>query len=513
MNEGKICVSICADTAEGVLERIRHAFTCADIVEVRFDCLTGAERGSAIAMIAGLSEQQRQKILATLRPLEQGGAQDLFTAERREFWKNVSGLNLWGSDLEEDVFADSPDFPNKILSFHDFSGLSANIPDVFQRLASSDADIIKVAAEARDTTDSIPVWDLIHQAKENGRKIVPIAMGEFGKWTRILGLSGGAYMTYASLGTGSGTAAGQISADDLINVYRVKELNDQTEVYGLIAGDTSYSVSPFMHNAAFKTQSMNSVFVPFQVTDLRSFVDRMIRPATREIELNFRGFAVTNPHKQAIIPLLDMIDDAATQIGAVNTIRIENGKMIGMNTDAAGFIKPLRGEFSGITGSRVAVIGAGGAARAVIYALKNEGADVSVFARDALKGRDIAKRFGAVFRQYTAVAADDFSDFDIIINTTPLGTRGPQQNLTVAAAGQMNGVKLVYDLIYNPAKTRLMSEAEAAGAKTLGGLEMLISQGARQFEIWTGETPPLTAMSNAVRQRLEQTNDDQTRGT
>src|SRR5262249_54836428 len=155
---------------------------------------------------------------------------------------------------------------------------------------------------------------------------------------RILGLAHGAYLTYASLESGSETAPGQISAEDMKNVFRVKELDESTDVYGIIAGDTSYTMSPYVHNAAFKAAGVNAVFVPLQVSDLDEFIRRMVRPETREIELNFKGFSVTNPHKQAIVRHLDFLYETARNTGAVNTISIENGKLYGHNTDADGFL-------------------------------------------------------------------------------------------------------------------------------------------------------------------------------
>ncbi len=218
-------------------------------------------------------------------------------------------------------------------------------------------------------------------------------MGEAGKWTRILGLAHGAFMTYASLDAGSETAPGQVSAEDLIEVYRAKELNEQTEIYGIIGGNTSYSMSPYMHNAAFKSAKLNSVFVPLQVGNLDEFIARMVKPETREIELNFKGFSVTIPHKQNIIKHLDFVDETAKKIGAVNTVKIENGKLYGYNTDAEGFIEPLKNFYGDLKDAKVAIFGAGGAARACVFALTQENADVTIFARNAEKAESLAEEF------------------------------------------------------------------------------------------------------------------------
>ncbi|HEX2639439.1 MAG TPA: shikimate dehydrogenase, partial [Pyrinomonadaceae bacterium] len=387
-----------------------------------------------------------------------------------------------------------------ICSYHNFSGEVVDLQQVYQRMRSLGSNIVKIAVNVNDITDTIPLWKLLKDAVADGQAIIPIGMGEAGKSTRILSLARGASMTYSSLTGGRETAPGQISADDLANVYRVKDLNSGTAVYGIVAGDTSYSVSPYMHNAAFKTAGLNSVFVPLQVADLGEFIRRMVVPASREIDLNFEGFSVTNPHKQTIIQYLDEIDTAAREIGAVNTVNIVDGRLCGYNTDAEGFIRPLKKKFGDLSGVKAAVIGAGGAARACIYSLLKERAEVTVFARDPQKAAALGTDLGVQMRRLSG--DDGLGEFDIVVNTTPIGTQGKSVDQTVATAEQLRGVKLVYDLTYNPLETRLLREASVAGAETLGGMEMLIAQGERQFEIWTGLAAPAEQMRTAVMKRL-----------
>jgi 3-dehydroquinate dehydratase/shikimate dehydrogenase len=290
----------------------------------------------------------------------------------------------------------------------------------------------------------------------------------------------------------------------MIDVFCVKELDKQTEVYGIIAGDTTYTMSPYIHNAAFKAEGINAVFVPFQVTDVEAFMTRMVHPETREVEINLRGFSVTNPHKQTIINYLDHVDEAAAKIGAVNTIKIVDGKLHGFNTDAKGFIHPLKNEYE-MKAVHAAVIGAGGAARSCIYALKHAGADVTVFARDAEKAATLSQDFGISVKNLengNSKPATSFSEFDIVVNSTPVGTRGENINETVATAEQLKGVKIVYDLVYNPSETRLLHEAKSVGAKTIGGFDMLIAQAEEQFRIWTGREAPAAEMAVAAKKRL-----------
>ncbi|MDM7921866.1 MAG: shikimate dehydrogenase [Pyrinomonadaceae bacterium] len=196
---------------------------------------------------------------------------------------------------------------------------------------------------------------------------------------------------------------------------------------------------------------------------------------------------------------LDETDEAAKAIGAVNTVSITDGRLLGTNTDAAGFIARLIEMYGDLNGARVDVVGSGGAARACVYALRQHGAEVTVYARDLRKAHSIAHDLGTSLKEI-----DDARPFvsDIVVNTTPLGTRGPLEGKTIATTERLKGVQLVYDLTYNPQETLLLKQAKAAGCKTLGGLDMLIAQGAKQFEIWTGEKADVDAMRRAALERL-----------
>jgi 3-dehydroquinate dehydratase/shikimate dehydrogenase len=401
MNKEKICVSVCAETADQLVEQIKRAEDLADIVEIRFDCLTESELDFALQKITKL--KSKKPFLATFRPKSKWAEffygkiidRELLQKKNSAFQERI---NLWNKvlslrkidflDFEDDLFIGfmmSDIFQNDILqkhkiifSHHNFEGVSNDLNQTYDGFSCAQefdikCDVVKIAVQTDDITDSIAVWKLLEKAKSENKPIIPIAMGEAGKWTRILGLAHGAFMTYAALESGSETAPGQISVADLIETYHVRELDEQTEVYGIVGGNTSYSMSPYMHNAAFKFHNLNAVFVPLQVKNLDEFIKRFVRRETREIELNLKGFSVTIPHKQAIIKHLDWVDETARKIGAVNTVRIVGDKLHGYNTDAQGFIEPLKNVYGDLKNVNVAVIGTGGAARACVYALQNEG--------------------------------------------------------------------------------------------------------------------------------------------
>jgi 3-dehydroquinate dehydratase / shikimate dehydrogenase len=494
----KICVSVCAKTAVDLIEQTKRAEEFADVIEIRFDCLDDEE------IIKVLESKGSKKLdeIVTYRPKEQGGQKPLSSEDRANFWNGeIFKKSFFGlisttpfcdfADLELDILEKNLTFSRfqTICSYHDFVSSPENISEIYERILNTDSEIIKIAVQANDITDTIPIWKLLKRAKSENKEFIPIAMGEAGKWTRILGLAHGAFMTYASLDSGSETAPGQISAKDLHEVYRVKELDKDTEVYGILGSNTSVSMSPYMHNAAFKFHGLNSVFVPLQVIDLDEFIRRMVKPETREIELNFCGFSVTMPHKQCIIKHLDFIDETAKAIGAVNTVKIIDGKLHGFNTDAKGFIDPLLNSYGDLKDANVAVFGAGGASKACVYALEKEGAKVTIFGRSEMEnGKWKMENLGR---------------FDIVVNATPIGMKGKFEGETLVVAEQIENVKLVYDLVYNPFQTQLMNEADKAHVPKIGGIAMLIAQAMEQQKIWTGKGAPMKEMSREILARLK----------
>jgi shikimate dehydrogenase len=225
----------------------------------------------------------------------------------------------------------------------------------------------------------------------------------------------------------------------------------------------------------------------------------MMRENSRETEWKLRGLAVTAPHKTAVMKHLDWLEPAAKEIGSVNTIVVQNGELHGYNTDAAGFIGPLKSAIGSLEGVRCAVVGAGGAARAVVWTLRQEMATASLFARNPETAKAMSNEFKVKCHPMAGAA---FSGFDVVINATPLGTRGESETKTPATAEQLRGVRLAYDLVYNPLETRFLREAREAGCETIGGLEMLIGQAVEQFRLWTGKPPDVESMRDAATRAL-----------
>lgn len=499
MNNGKICVSVCAETAAEMIANIKRAEENADVVELRLDCLRPEQLEICLFEISNLKFEI--PLIATYRSPEQGGHSTATVGERKQFWQTERS-GFWAGDVEEDVLKAPNECSTWIVSFHDFEGLLAGLTGIFDRLYSSKADIVKIAVRADDATDALPVWKLIEFAQNRGKEFIPIAMGDAGKWTRILGLAHGAYLTYASLDASAATAPGQVTARELTGVFRVKDLDRNTRVFGIIGDPVSSSFSPYIHNPAFVDAGINAVFIPFLVKDLDGFMRRMVKPESREVELNFGGFSVTMPHKQSIMKHLDAIDPTAEKIGAVNTVQIDvDGKLTGYNTDAHGFIKPLKAAYGDLSGAKVGLFGAGGAARACVYALNQENADITVYGRDEEKLRQFGKEFGV---NAANIATAEPRDFDIIVDATPFGMKGPLEHESIFTSERLKGVRFVYDLVTKSVDTPLIKEAKKAGIPTLGGLEMLVAQGARQFEIWTGRQADPAKLRESVLVRMSE---------
>ena len=458
-----------------------RALEVADVVEFRLDCLEPQDLPKAVSHLSNFP----RPIIVTFRPSEQGGHRELSREAREAFWKTQAarGDAVWW-DVEGDLaHALSPDWSHTIVSHHDFSGVPADLEQIYKRLAQTPAHVIKIAVQATEIIDCLPVFRLLDRARGEGREIIAIAMGDAGIATRILGPSRGSFLTYGSLDEDSATAPGQVNARTLRSLYNIDAINEETMICGLVGRPVMHSVSPHVHNSAFAAEGVNGVYLPFEVNDVAAFVKRIVHPQTRELNWNLRGLSITAPHKQTVMKHLDWIEQDAQEIGAVNTVVVKDDRLHGYNTDAAGMIEPLLRRITSLDGKQVAIIGAGGAARAAIWGLQRHGARVTLFARDVSKA---AENFDLPCQP---LASASFSAFDLVVNAAPVAP---------ATSDQLRGARWVYDLVYNPIETRLLQEARKAGCETLGGLEMLVAQAKIQFELWTGKTASSTIMYDAA---------------
>lgn len=376
-----------------------------------------------------------------------------------------------------------------IVSYHNYHRTPA-LGAIYRRLARLPVQVAKVATHARRLRDNLQVRRVLKSYRRRKPKIVALAMGTSGIPSRVLGLLWGSQFTYASAGNQHSVAHGQIPSEVMRWVYRVERLDHHTQLYGVVGSHASISLSPAMQNAAFQAKHINAAFLPCETTQLADFLS-----FARDLEL--QGFSVTMPYKRAILRALAWVDPLATRIGACNTVAVQHGKWMGWNTDAAAVVEVLTKRLR-LAGSRILILGAGGAARAAAYAVRAEGAEVIIAARREQVARNLARGVAA---QVVPWGSADGLEVDAVINATPVGMY-PHVDTAPIDLARLR-VRVVFDMVYFPLETRFLTQARGRGLTTITGLEMLVAQGARQFEIWTGLAAPRALMEQAVRQVLD----------
>ena len=267
-------------------------------------------------------------------------------------------------------------------------------------------------------------------------------------------------------------------------------IDQHTTLYGVMGYPIGHSLSPAMHNAAFSAKGLNAVYLAFETRDLEGCI-KGIRA------IGIQGMSVTIPHKSRVIPLLDDVDDLAKRIGAVNTIVNHGGRLVGYNTDAMGALKALEEKVE-LSGKTCLIIGAGGAARAIGFILKESNVKIIVANRSVERGQELAFSLNCPF-----IPLDEIENTttELLINTTPVGM-APQKDLCPVPSKIFRKGMVVMDIIYNPLETRLLTLAKTKECSTINGLGMFIHQGAEQFRLWTGLEAPITDMARAVERVL-----------
>jgi 3-dehydroquinate dehydratase/shikimate dehydrogenase len=376
-----------------------------------------------------------------------------------------------------------------LVSFHDFAR-TRGLEQAADRIAAFQPDYVKVVSTAHALADNLAVLRLIEDRSRSAH-VVGIAMGEEGLVSRVLGPRAGAAFTFASLDDGVETAPGQVTARTLRDLYRLEQLDAATRIFGVAGNPIAHSLSPLMQNAAFRREHVNAVLLPLKVRTLADLL-------TLVLELPMSGVAVTMPLKQEVLPHLANMDPLTAKIGACNTLRTgAEGKLYGFNTDVAGVVRPLEKRLR-LKGTRVAVLGAGGAARAAVFGLVEQGAEVVIVNRTHEHAVALARAARAKALKHEQLAKNRF---DVLINSTPCGMTGTRQALPIKEDELNAG--LVFDMVYTPLETPLLKLAASRGIPVIGGLEMFVQQGARQFEIWTGKPAPEAEMLRAVELALK----------
>lgn len=459
-------------------------------VELRLDWL--ADDHEIGRFLARLRPPSDAILLATCRRQEAGGKYAGTIASQLGRLAAAIAAGCRWYDLEIETVRQCPSELLEVLlaggrqltSAHFFERMPTNLSGVAKDLSRGKTDGIKIAAQCDSLRDACKILGLARKRMN----IVAIPMGDVALPARLLAVREGSAFTYAPVE--DATAPGQVSLEEMKRVYRLERLTRRTQIYGVIGDPIGHSLSPIMQNAGFDARRLDAMYVPFLVRDLRDFVES-IEP------LGVRGFSVTIPHKQSILRLLDGCDALAAKIGAVNTVVVRGGgKLYGYNTDYVGVLRALETRMP-LRGSRVLIVGAGGAARAVAFALAQSGAIPCITARRPNRAIALAKSAGG---EAIARAQIRGEFFDAIVNATPVGMH-PRIAESPLVAAELN-CRLVFDTIYRPRLTKLLQLAGQRGIETVSGVEMFVAQGTAQFEIWTGERAPVDAMRRAVLRAL-----------
>jgi 3-dehydroquinate dehydratase / shikimate dehydrogenase len=490
----KICAVVAAPDASSMLRQLRRALRQTRTVELRLDWLRDDDEMSRfLRQIAPLGLLRRASSIATCRRIPAGGRYRGTIAKQLVHLGEAIRAGCAWYDLEiETVRECPPELLDVILgearqltSAHFFDRLPKSLPRVGAELLSGRPDAIKIAAQCDSLANSRKLLEFARRY----RKIVAMPMGEVAQPARLLAIQeGSSAFTYAPVE--NATAPGQISLQEMKKVYRADRLDGRTRVYGVIGDPIAHSLSPLMHNAGFVARQINAVYLPFLVHDLKDFVDAIS-------DFGIRGFSVTIPHKEHILRYLDSCDALAQKIGAVNTVVVRaGGKLYGLNTDYVGVLRTLEKRMP-LRGSRVLIVGAGGAARAVAFSLAQAGGSICVYARRLEQAGLLARAAGG---EVIARGQLRREFFDAIVNTTPVGMY-PHSSQSPLEARELN-CRLVFDTIYRPRETKLLQLAARRGIETVSGAEMFVVQGTAQWEIWLGERAPVAAMRNAVLRAL-----------
>jgi 3-dehydroquinate dehydratase/shikimate dehydrogenase len=460
-----VCATVAGRTIEELRARRDLVESSADLVELRLDDLETIDVQGALA-------GRKRPVILTCRPKWEGGWFRGSEEERKRILAQAIASDADYVDIE--CRADFEDLVlarggiGIVLSMHQFDGVPNDLRARVSAMSSMGAEIVKIAVRVDRLSDTMKLRELHRQVP--GQKLVVIGMGPKGAATRILACHFGSVWMYA----GPDQQAGQISLDTLLDTYRFRRITRETAVYGLAGEPLAHSLSPAMHNAGFEAAERDAVYIPLET----SSAEELLAAADA---FGVRGVSVTAPLKMALVEHAKRPDAWVESVSALNTLKRGLYGWEATNTDVPGFLEALRDE--SLHGLRATVMGAGGAARAVVAALRGRGAVVTVAARRRRTAAMLAGPGGSL-----ASFPPQSNTWDLLVNATPVGT-WPRVTDTPVPAPLLGGGRIVYDLVYNPPVTRLLREAAAAGCRTISGIEMLIAQAERQFEWWTGQPP------------------------
>lgn len=491
----KVAAVIMAETrAEAERQASAALGNEADLVELRLDRIRRLEPETIHRIPSAL----RSRGIATLRSAAEGGATEDPEERRESLLEEIASLPFAYLDIE--LEADSKrageiarlatrQGTTLIVSHHFAEPVDpARVADSVEACAAL-GDVAKVAVPVEEMDVAAQLVGLAKRLANQKRRVIVIGMGVAGTITRGLADHSGQEIQYA--------AWGRPSAEGQLPFSTAKRLRShEPMILGLVGHPLGHSLSPVIQEAALQALGVPAVYLPFDVG--RDSLDGLLDAAER---LRIRGVSVTLPYKESIVDSLDELDADARRLHVVNTVVIQDGKSRGHNTDGFGFRRSLRSFGLRVGDRRALVVGAGGAARAVVDVLVREGAQVQVTNRSADRAEALADAFDGAVDAIPLDALQRSGPWDLLVNATSVGTKGLEPGPPVPES-ILEKVASVYDLVYNPPMTALMAAAKRLGRPAFSGLEMLLHQAARSFELWTGRSPPIDVMRQAAKEAL-----------
>jgi 3-dehydroquinate dehydratase/shikimate dehydrogenase len=478
MDRTAIVETVTADSMAELIDR-RDQVIDADMVELRLDGVQGLDVAAAL-------QDRKRPTIVTCRPVWEGGRWEGDEAGRRRIFAEAVSAGADYIDIERRA-GWLPDTRGSqthiVISDHEFTATPTDIVERLHQMRRAGGNVLKLAV----TTSTLPDVCRLKAAVAAARLDVPVAvigMGECGQVTRMVPSRFGSCWTYA------GTAApGQLPTRRLRDWYRVGDVSETTMVFGVAGSPLAHSASPAMHNAALRAAGIDAVYVPLPAASIGDI-------ASAAAALDVAGLSLTAPLKTGWLsrPDVDADDEPARQLGVINTLKRAEGRWVARNFDVAGFMDGLDGlaRRSLGEGGPALVIGAGGAAQMAAWALSQRGMSVSITARRMDAADEAARRLGVAIVAWPPTGA-----WDLLVQATPVGT-WPQVEAMVLSPEAVEA-RVVYDMVYNPEETTFLSAFRRAGAVTIGGLEMLVGQAARQFEWWHGRPADRQVMRDAAR--------------
>ncbi len=402
-------------------------------------------------------------------------------------------------DLELDVAGRIPRYGStkRIISYHNFEETPGDLEDIHRELADCDPDIIKIVTMANCQEDNVRMLNLVSSAQI---PTVGFCMGEFGITSRLLCGKYGSPFTYAGFSRSREMAPGQLTYAEVRNLYRFNRVTARTKVFAVVGDPIAHSMSPLLHNAAFRRAGFDGIYLPMRIPE------GMLTETVENLSpLDIQGYSVTIPHKQEALQLAAVPDSEAQDIGAANTLFRQDGLWHATNTDCSAIeqtvldgLKRLPNPDRPLMDRRVLILGAGGVARAAVQAMQNHDARVTITNRSADRGRELAEEMECAFLPWENRSTEDY---EVLINCTSVGMH-PNVDDTPFPDYWMRENTLVFDTVYTPENTLLLKQARERGCATASGVEMFVRQAARQFEIFTGLEAPREYMEETMRRAM-----------